>query len=152
LLLKEIVDAGHYIFVPECDGWEDSIRKCCIPLIADGTVDGTYENTIIDCVKEHGPYIVLMPGYCLPHAMQGAKGVHKTAIGFMKCEMPVVFDPADPEKYATVFFTLAAENEKAHMRNMKMLFGMLTNEDLLAELQNVHQVGDLLELDKKYFS
>jgi PTS system ascorbate-specific IIA component len=150
MLLKEIVDAKHYIFVDSCEDWEDSLKKCCIPLIADGTIDECYTEDIIKSVKEHGPYIILLPGVGLPHAMKGAKGVNKTAIGFMKSEKPVIFDPEDEEKYANIFFTLAAEDGDEHMKNMKKLFRMLTDEDLLAELMEVKSPEDLLALDTKY--
>ena len=34
----------------------------------------------------------------------------------MKVNEPVQFDPEDPEKYAVIFFTLAATDSEAHLK------------------------------------
>ena len=151
MLLKELVDLKHCNFVESCEDWQDAIGKCCIPLLEDESIDETYVQDIINCIKTHGAYIILLPGVGLPHAMKNAKGVKKNGISFMKAEEPVVFDENDPEKYANIFFTLAAMDEQAHMQNMKKLFRMLSNEELLAELLGVQSPNDLIRLDEKYF-
>ena len=150
MLLKEIVDKKHYRFIQKAEDWKDSIKEACKPLEADGTVTADYAQEIIDCVEKHGPYIVIMPGFALPHSMEGSEGAKGTAIGFMKVEEPVDFDPEDPDKKATVFFTLAAANSDEHLKNMQQLFSMLTNEDLCADLQKVTSPEDLLSLAEKY--
>ena len=86
----------------------------------------------------------------MPHSQEGAKGVHKTAIGFMKLKKPVSFDPEDPEKDATLFFTLAACDSDQHMQNMMKLSEMLMNEDLVKELMDAETPEDLLRLHEKY--
>jgi len=150
LLLKTFVDQNHYLFAEKAESWQDSIRMGCKPLEADGTLDASYADEIIACIVKHGPYIVIIPGIAIPHSMEGAKGVNKTAIGFMKLEHPVSFDDSDPEKSATVFFTLASENHEAHLANMQQLFQMLSDDDLLEELFKVKKPEDLLRLDEKY--
>ncbi len=150
MLLKTFVEQKHYLFAEKAEDWRDSIRMGCKPLEADGTLDPIYAEEIIACVEKHGPYIVIIPGIALPHSMEGAKGVNKTAIGFMKVEEPVSFDDSDPEKTATVFFTLASENHEAHLANMAQLFTMLSDDDLIEELFKVKGPEDLLRLDEKY--
>ncbi|MDR1915196.1 MAG: PTS sugar transporter subunit IIA [Synergistaceae bacterium] len=150
MLLKEIVEKRHFNFVDRIDSWEESIRIACKPLEADGTVEPVYAEEIIKCVKKHGPYIVLIPNFAMPHSCEGAIGAKDTAISFMKVTRPVSFDPGDPEKDATVFFTLASVNSDIHLKNMRKLFTMLTNEELCAELLGVTGPEDLLRLDEKY--
>lgn len=150
MLLKDIVDQQHYIFVESANDWEHSIRLACSPLEKDGTITKDYAQEIIDCVKKHGPYIVFMPNFALPHSMENSAGANKTAIGFMKVEKPVSFDPDDRDKDANVFFTLSSVDSDEHMKNMRQLFTLLTNEDLCAELLNVKSAEDLLRLDEKY--
>lgn len=150
MLLREIVEKKHCNFIESADGWEDSIRQSCKPLEADGTVTGDYAQEIIECVKKHGPYIAIMPGFALPHSMENSSCANGTAISFMKVERPVSFDEGDPDKSATVFFTLASVDSARHLKNMRQLFKMLTNEDLCADLQNVHSAEDLLQLAEKY--
>ena len=150
MLLKTFVEQKHFLFAEKAADWRDSVRMSCKSLEADGTLDPSYADEIIACVEKHGPYIVIIPGIALPHSMEGAKGVNKTAIGFMKLEQPVSFDDSDPEKTATVFFTLASENHEAHLANMSQLFTMLSDDDLIEELFKVKGPEDLLRLDEKY--
>ena len=150
MLLKTFVEKNHYLFAESAKDWRDSIRMSCQPLEADGTLNEKYADEVIACVEEHGPYIVIVPGIAIPHAMENSVGVNRTAIGFMKLEQPVSFDDSDPEKSATLFFTLASEDHDTHIKNMKELFLMLSNEALLEELQQAKGPDDLLRLDEKY--
>lgn len=150
MLLREIVEKKRCNFIESALDWEDSIRQACKPLEADGTVTADYAREIIDCVKRHGPYIAIMPGFALPHSMENSAGARGTAISFMKTEKPVSFSDDDPDKSATVFFTLASVDSERHLQNMRQLFKMLTNEDLCAELQKARSAEDLLALADKY--
>ncbi len=150
MLLKDIISKNHYLFLDHVETWEEAIRMSCKPLEIDGTVEPSYAELIIECVKKFGPYIVLFPNYAMPHSTENAEGVHDTAISFMKLEKPVSFEPGNPEKDALVFFTLAATNKDKHVENMEGLFDMLTNEDLLEELLTVKTVQDLNNLAEKY--
>jgi PTS system ascorbate-specific IIA component len=150
VLLREIIESNRVQFVEKADGWEDAIRKSCRLLIEEGVIDPGYAEEIIEAVKELGPYIALMPGFALPHAMKDSENAHGTAIAFMKLAKPVSFAKDDPDKDASVFFTLVARDSEEHLLNMRKLWTMLTDEELCAELQKVASVEELLELDKKY--
>ncbi|MDR2663785.1 MAG: PTS sugar transporter subunit IIA [Treponema sp.] len=150
MLLKEIIEQNRVQFVDKAEDWEDAVKKSCTLLIDEGVIDPGYADEIIGAVREHGPYIVLMPGFALPHAMKNSEHAHGTAIAFMKLAEPVSFDADNPEKDASVFFTLAAVDNEEHLKNMRKLWKMLTDEALCAELREVASVEGLLELDKKY--
>ena len=105
--LREFVEMEHYLFAEEAKDWEEAILMSCKSLEADGTVESSYAHDILECVRQYGPYIVIMPNVAMPHSQEGAVGVNKTAIGFMKLNKPVSFDPEDPEKDAQLFLTLA---------------------------------------------
>ena len=139
-MLREFVEKKHYLFAEEAADWEEAILMSCKSLEAD----------IVECVKKYGPYIVIMPNVALPHSQEGAVGVNKTAIGFMKLDKPVSFDPDDPEKDARLFFTLASCNPNQHLDNMTRLSEMLMNEELVEELLDASGPEDLLRLQEKY--
>ncbi len=149
-MLKEFVESKHYKFAESAKDWKDAIRMSCESLEADGTVEANYKEDIIKCVEKYGPYIVIVPGVAMPHSQENAVGVHKTAIGFMKLEKPVSFDPEDPEKDATLFFTLASCNPEQHLDNMSRLAEMLSNEELIEDLKKAKGPEDLLNLQEKY--
>lgn len=153
-MLRNFVENKHTIYADGFDSWEDAIRACCKPIIADGTILPQYAEDIIASCKKFGPYFVLMPGVAMPHAQEGngeanAK-VKKTTISFMKTKKPVVFDKDDPDSYADLFFTLAACNPNEHLEHMASLMDILQNEELVEELHKVTCDEDLLKLADKY--
>lgn len=150
MLLKEIVDKGLYHFAPGAASWQDSIKLSCKALEEAGIVGPKYADEIIKCVNENGPYIVIMPDIALPHSIENSPNAFGTAIAFTKFGKSVSFDDTDSEKSASVFFTLAATDDELHLKNMRKLFKMLTNEELCADLKKVTSKADLLALDAKY--
>lgn len=149
-MLKNFLDNKHYKFAEEAKDWKDAIRMSCEPLEADGTVEANYKEDIIACVEKYGPYIVIKQDVAMPHSQEGAVGVKKTAISFMKLNKAVSFDPEDKEKDARLFFTLASCNRDQHLENMAKLTEMLMNDELIADLLEANNEKDLLEIYNKY--
>lgn len=149
-MLRDFVESKHYKFAEEAPDWREAIRMSCESLEADGTVEADYKDQIIACVEKYGPYIVIMPDVAMPHCQEGARGVHKTTIGFMKLEKPVSFDEGDPEKDARLFFTLASCNSDQHLENMTKLSAVLMNDDVVRELLEAKGPEDLLRIQETY--
>lgn len=149
-MLKEIVEKGHYCFVEKVDSWQDAIRQSYAPLLKDNTVENEYVEAVIECVNKYGPYIVIVPGIAMPHSTEGAVGCNGTAISFMKVEEEVDFDPEDPDKKATLFFSLAAIDHDWHIQNIQSLMDTLMNEDIVEALMNAKTKGDLEEIANQY--
>ena len=84
MLLTKMLDAGHVNFEPRFPDWQSAIHGGCKPLVADGTVEAGYADEIIACIEKYGPYIIIAPDIAMPHSQENVKGVHKTAISFMK--------------------------------------------------------------------
>lgn len=150
MLLKEIVRQNRAAFFSGSSDWKDAIRKSCQPLVDTGCATPAYAQRIIECVEEFGPYIVIVPGLAIPHSTKGSPGVSQTAISFVRFERPVIFDPEDRAKDARVFFALAAVDEDAHIKNMRQLFKILSNEELLEKLAHVSSPQELEMLDDQY--
>jgi len=149
-MLREFVESKHCAFYEEAKDWQEALYMACQPLIDDGTIEKEYADDVVRCVKEYGPYIILLPGVAMPHSSEGGQLVHKTTISFMKLQKPVSFDDNDPDKYADLFFTLASCNAQEHLEDMQKLAGLLENEELLEELHQVKGEEDLLQLADKY--
>lgn len=149
-MLREFVEQKHVKIAKEAKDWRDAVRMSCEVLEADNTVEANYKEDIIACIEKYGPYIVIAPNIAMPHSQEGAQGVHKTAIAFMKLDKPVSFEPGNPELDAQLFFTLASCDSAQHLDNMQKLSELLSNEELVEELAKITSVEDLLELQKKY--
>ena len=147
VLLKDIVDGKRFAFYKAASDWRDAIKKSCAPLVAADCATEEYAQRVIECVEELGPYIVIVPGLAIPHSAKGSPGVRKTSIAFAKFETPVRFDEEDRGKDATLFFALAAVDEEEHLKNMRQLFLILSDEELVEKLSHVSSAEDLLTLD-----
>ena len=145
-MFKEFVETKHYSFHEGFADWRDAIRAACAPLLADGTIEKEYPEIIIEKVEELGPYIVIAPNICIPHAECG-RGVNGTAMCFMKTEKPVSFDPDDPDKDARIFVVLAATDDEVHLSNLMALSETLSDEDIVAKVLAAKTPEDLLQIE-----
>lgn len=146
VLFKEFVAQKHYSFHEGFDDWRDAIRAACAPLVADGTIQKEYVSYIIEKVEELGPYIVIAPEICIPHAERG-RGVNRTAMCFMKSEMPVRFHE-DGEHDARIFVVLAAADDEEHIQNLMELSERLSDEETVAKLLAATTPEDLLAIEE----
>lgn len=149
-MLREFVESRHYKFADSAPDWKEAIRMSCQPLEADGTVEENYKEDIIECINKYGPYIVIMPGVAMPHSQECARGVHNTAISFMKLKHAVSFADGDPEKDAKLFFTLASCNPEQHLENMTKLSELLMNEAAVEALMEAETTEELMNIQEKY--
>ncbi|OON99449.1 MAG: PTS sugar transporter subunit IIA [Epulopiscium sp. Nele67-Bin004] len=143
-MLKEIVEKGRFRFHESFDNWEDAIVASVEPLIKEGIASPQYGEDIIRAVKEFGPYIVIAPDVCIPHAQEG-KNVSETAITFMRTEKPVKFSD-NPEENANLFFALASTDNDKHLNNLMALVELLEDEDKKELLMKATCEEDLRKL------
>lgn len=129
MLLEEIVNRQLFSFQKNFSSWEDAIKTACQPLVEQGIADPEYAQYIINNVHEFGPYIVIAPEICIPHAQEG-KGVHETAIAFMNVEEPVDFG-ADADYQPRLFFVLASTDNEKHLANLSELITLLEDETII---------------------
>ncbi|MBR1396129.1 MAG: PTS sugar transporter subunit IIA [Selenomonadaceae bacterium] len=146
-MFKELVAKKRYSFHEGFDDWRDAVRAACQPLLDDGTITPIYPDEIIKKVEELGPYIVIAPNICIPHAQEGV-GVNDTAMCFMKTEKPVHFDPNDPEKDARIFVVLASTNNNVHLENLSALSETLSDEDIVAKVLEAKTPEDLVKIEE----
>ena len=110
-MLKEIIENGRFSFQKGSLSWEEAIKKACQPLLEQKIIEPEYPGYIISNVHEFGPYIVIAPEICIPHAQEG-KGVNDTAVAFMNVEEAVDFGPGADYKPRLFFVLASTDNEK----------------------------------------
>jgi len=150
-MLDEVIKNQRYSFHEGFDSWQDSIRAACQPLIEEGAIESAYPEYIIENVNEFGPYIVIAPDICIPHAQEG-KGVNETAICFMRTKVPVNFGPA-AEYEARIFFVLASTDNEKHLANLSSLVTLLSDESVVDAFIQANSVADLekiMEIEGEY--
>lgn len=142
--LKELYEKGYFSIHEKFDDWHEAVRACIRPLVDDGAVQESYAQSIFNAVDEYGPYICIAPDVCIPHAIDTGD-VNKTAICYMKCNTPVVFDEEENHQ-SRVFFALAANNSEEHLNNMQKLMQMLEQEGIVEALIEAETEEDYKKL------
>ncbi|MEQ8155268.1 MAG: PTS sugar transporter subunit IIA [Clostridiaceae bacterium] len=143
-MFKELLEKKRYSFHEGFDNWEEAVAAACQPLIEEGVALPEYVEEIISNVKKFGPYIVIAPNICIPHAQEG-KGVKDTAICFMKTNKPVHFSD-DPEHDAQLFFVLASVDNEMHMKNLQGLVEFISDEEIVKKLEAAQSYDDIKDL------
>ena len=132
------------------ENWEEAITISCQNLLDKKIISQTYIDEVIACVKEFGPYIVIVPGVAMPHSSEQSSGVFGTAISFTKMPSEVVFEEGNSEKNASLFFTLAAKNSEEHMANIANLSELLMTDGLIEDLSAIETIADYEQVMEKY--
>ena len=143
-MFKELVDKNRCCFHEEFSSWQDAIKASVQPLINEGIATEEYTQAMIESVNNNGPYIVITPNICIPHAQQG-KGVTDTAISFMKVNKPVKFSESE-EHDAQLFFVLASTDNSKHLNNLSSLVEFLGDEETVDKLLKSTCKDDLQKL------
>ena len=149
-MLKELIDKNRIAFHDSFDTWEDAVRGCCGTLIADGSITEEYAEAIIENVNQYGPYIVITEDLAIPHTKVNARGVNSNGINFNKVRRQVEFEPGNPEKNATLIFTLAANDLDEHYENMEKLSEMLLNPAVLEALKRSDSIEDVKSISEEF--
>ncbi len=143
-MLKEIINKKRYSFHEKFDSWEDAVRAACVPLEEEGVIEKEYATYIINNVNEFGPYIVIAPDICIPHAQEG-RGVNETAVAFMHVNEPVDFGEG-ADYTARLFFVLASTDNEKHLTNLSELVTLLEDDEIIEKFVSAQSCEDLQNL------
>ena len=151
-ILQKIVRRGHYAFTDRVDSWQEAVKLSTESLVKTGYVSETYYQQIVDCIEKYGPYVVFEHDIAMPHSQEGAEGAEKTAVGFLRVKEPVYFgkDEDGEDKYARLFFTLAAKDPSEHIDNIQQLMSVFCNDPLIDALLEANTPEDILAAEAKY--
>ncbi|AJA46917.1 PTS system IIA component, L-Asc family [Clostridium pasteurianum DSM 525 = ATCC 6013] len=144
-MLQELIEKKRYSFHEGFEKWEDAVQASCKPLLDGGAIEQAYVDAIIANVKKYGPYIVIAPNICIPHAQENVKGVNETAICFMRTKKPVHFSN-DPEQDARLFFVLASTDSNVHIQNLSNMVRLIEDERVVQKLLDAEEKEDLEEI------
>jgi len=141
-MLDDLVSRDRIQIVEKVNNWEEAISLASQPLIKDQSINQRYIKSMIDAVKEHGPYIVLQEKFAMPHA-SNTGGVNRLSISVLVTKEAVDL----LGKEVNIFFVLAPIDNTSHL---KALVGIT---ELFSDKANIEKVieGDqdtILELIK----
>lgn len=149
-LLCELLQAENIQLDVECRSWRDAIIKSAQPLLDQGKIEERYIDVMIDNVRENGAYIVISPGFAVPH--EGFdRGCNEVGMNLIRLTQPVVIEDIDGEQVEVKFFCcMSTEDHKKHMKAFFHLVNMLMNRGFKEELSGAQTPEEAAEVIKKY--
>ena len=121
----------------EASTWQEAIGAAGALLEATGVADGRYTQAMIDSVVEHGPYIVLTPGFAFAHA-RPSDAVHRTGLSYVRLAQPVEFGHKTNDP-VTLVVALAALDSTTHRQAMAELAKSRPPKELAAEAFHLYE-------------
>lgn len=131
--LADLLPAEAILLDSEASDWQEAIRRAGELLEHTGVADERYTAAMIDTVVEHGPYIVLSPGFALAHARPDSS-VARTGLSWVRLAEPVSFGHPENDPVRLVV-ALAAVDDAAHTSAMAELAGVLADAHQQAQLE-----------------
>lgn len=125
--LSDLVDPSAILLDAPAQDWRAAIRTSGDLLVSADATTSSYTEAMIRTVEEHGPYIVIAPGFALAHARPD-ESVLRTALSFVRLAEPVPFgnQANDP---VTLVMALAAADSSAHQAALAALAGVLADPE-----------------------
>lgn len=124
--------------------WREAVEEAGRLLAAAGAADDDYTAAMRRVVEEHGPYIVVAPGFALAHA-RPTEGVARTGLSWVRLVEPVPFGHSSHDPVGLVV-GLAADDDVAHTRAMARLARLLADPRRREELETADSPRRLREL------
>lgn len=140
--LSDLVDPAAIRLDAVAGDWREAIRLSGELLVSTGSIGASYVEAMIRTVEEHGPYIVITPGFALAHSRPD-ESVLRTAMSFVRLAEPVRFghETNDP---VHLVVALAAADSTAHQSALAALAGVLADPDRRQDLEDASSAQEVL--------
>jgi transcriptional antiterminator/mannitol/fructose-specific phosphotransferase system IIA component (Ntr-type) len=132
----------------EAADWEEAIKSAGNLLVAAKAVEKRYVDSMIQCVKKMGVYIVIGPGLAMPHA-RCEDGVNKICLSMVRLKNPVNFgsqvnDPVD------LIFAFGAVDYKSHLRVLYELWQIFNDSVAMQTLRTCKDKVEVVSLIRNF--
>lgn len=131
-----------------CRDWREAIRASAKYLLERGAVNPNYVEAMVRNVEENGPYIVLAPGFALPHEALNA-GASKVGMSLIRLEQPVPFGKKEMDPIEWVC-CLSAINKETHLKAMFHLVNLFYNPEFRRDIRKSTTPEEVFRIISQY--
>lgn len=143
-VLSDLLTAETIALDVEAQTWEEAIRAGGDLLVKAGRVEPRYVDAMVRTAREYGAYIVLGPGFALPHARPD-DGVLRLGMSLVRLRNPVPFGHPDNDPVRLVVCLGAIDNE-THLKALMELSELLGDPKSVEALLSAPDVEAVLRL------
>jgi mannitol/fructose-specific phosphotransferase system IIA component (Ntr-type) len=146
-MLSDLLIADAIQLNVECDDWKSAIRASAKYLLK---IDAITENYVemIHNVIENGPYIVVAPGFALPHEAINA-GAKKVGMSLIRLKNPVFFGREEMDPVEWICCLSAIDNE-IHLKAMFQLVNLFYNEEFRKKIKSSKTSEEVFNMIKRF--
>ncbi|MFD2757298.1 PTS sugar transporter subunit IIA [Gulosibacter faecalis] len=130
--LRNLISVDAIELDVAADDWRAAVMAAGDLLVQTGATQPAYTDAMLATIDEHGPYIVIAPGFALAHARPD-ESVERTGLSFARLAAPVEFGSDDNDP-VTIVMGLAAADATQHQQALAALAGVLADGDKRAQL------------------
>lgn len=125
----------------EVSSWDEAVRLAGDALARSGATRPEYADEMIEAVRAHGPYIVVVPHIALAHSRPGPN-VLSDGLSWVSLKTPVEFGHTENDPVRLVIGLASADHE-THIATMAGLASLLGDTQRREELLSAKTVGTL---------
>ena len=148
VLLTDLLRPQAISLNVECGDWREAIRASAKYLLKEKAVTERYVEAMVQNVEKNGPYIVLAPGFALPHEALNA-GAVKVGMSLIRLAHPVPFgkEEMDPVEWVCC---LSAINKETHLKAMFQLVNLFYDPKFRKEIQESKTPEEVFKVINQY--
>lgn len=142
-MLEGISEKNIQIKIRASD-WEDAVKKAAAPLLAEGAIEASYVEAMIQSARLNGMYIVIGRHIALAHA-RPELGALRRAVGFTTLDPMICFGAGNFDPVGLVI-TLSAKDANDHIELMAKLAELLMDGERVKQLMEADTAEEFLRL------
>lgn len=139
--IKNILN-GMIQVIDNVETWEKAIEIGATPLIKNNKIKFGYVESMIQNIKNMGPYVILIPGVAMPHARPD-ENVLESSLSLLKINSGVKFSEETENVY--LVFCLAAKDSNSHIEIIEQLTEVLGDDEKIANLIEAKTMDELVK-------
>lgn len=148
--LHHFLNINHIELDVECEDWRDAIRKSAQKLLDEGYIESRYIDAMIENIEENGPYVVISPGFALPHYGVGY-GSKKVGMNLIRLKNPIKFgDDEDDIQEVKFVCCLSVIDHETHLKAFLNLVNMLGQERFKRAMEDAKTSHEMAEIIRRY--
>lgn len=146
-MLEEMLFPGAVRLGHQAVNWQEAVKTCGRLLVAVGAAEERYVEAMLRVVRDLGPYIVLAPGFAMPHA-RPEEGVLRPALSLVTLRTPVVFGHPDNDP-VDILVGLAALDAGEHVEALADLAYLMSQPEYPTALREARTPWDALRVIRR---
>lgn len=146
--LSDLLPAQAIQIGVECSDWKGAIEASAKYLLKNGAINENYIKAMIKNVMENGPYIVVAPGFALPHEALNA-GASKVGMSLIRLKTPVPFGKKEMDPIEWVC-CLSAINKETHLKAMFQLVNLFYNQSFRKQIKECKTGEEIYKIIEQF--